>query len=242
MPTHMDVTTNAPARTRPAVAPRQALARLRAESGAVEVRPEPPESPAPAGPVEPDASTDTPAPTALSRTQIVDATEAVLDTHGYDGATIRRIARQLDCAVGSIYRYFRDKRELLSAVTQRRFEPVAELIEAGHPWRDTAAAYVRVALEQPQQYRLMFWLAGSTQRGPAEAPQVVRRLLAGWARQLGDPGDAARRWSQLHGGIMLGQSVDVILSDAPAAAAPMTPAVHPPTAVADRRRDDLTLL
>ena len=37
-------------------------------------------------------------PTHLSRLQILDATEVCLNTEGYDGTTIRRIAKQLNCA------------------------------------------------------------------------------------------------------------------------------------------------
>ena len=54
-------------------------------------------------------------PAVLSRGQILDATETCLAELGYDGTTIRAIAKRLDCAVGTIYRYFRDKRSLLTA-------------------------------------------------------------------------------------------------------------------------------
>ena len=60
-----------------------------------------------------DAPTDGRTPTHLSRDQILDATGRCLASRGYDATTIRTIAGVLDCAVGSIYRYFRDKRELL---------------------------------------------------------------------------------------------------------------------------------
>ncbi|MFA9476837.1 TetR/AcrR family transcriptional regulator [Phycisphaerales bacterium AB-hyl4] len=214
---------------------RDALARLRSSTEPVQI-----DAPRPAQPRTPP-----PAPTpTLSRKQILDATEAVLDEAGYDGATIRRIARQLDCAVGSIYRYFRDKRELLSAVTQRRFQPVLEKVEAGESWQTTASAYVRTALEQPQQYRLMFWLAGCDQRGPADAPEIVGQLLVGWADQLGDRREAERRWAPLHAGIMLGHTAADILHPAAHENGSPTPARAParPLAPIAIQRDDLTLL
>ena len=57
----------------------------------------------------------------LGRRRILDATQRCLCQEGYDATTIRRIASQLGCAIGSIYRYFADKHEL----------PFALLADAG---------------------------------------------------------------------------------------------------------------
>ena len=145
-------------------------------------------------------------PTQLSRQQILEATAACLLDLGYDGTTIRRIAKQLDCAVGSIYRYFDDKRALLAAVVQGRFEPIIDEIERGLPVRAVAASYIDVATEQPELYRLMFWLAcvGQTTHGNT-LPRVICRVIDGWAQQLDDPAAAAAFWNQLHGEIMQGR-------------------------------------
>ncbi|MCG8511412.1 MAG: TetR/AcrR family transcriptional regulator, partial [Rhodospirillales bacterium] len=154
----------------------------------------------------------TASPTQLSREQILDATEHCLNATGYDKTTIRAIAKQLDCAVGSIYRYFTGKRNLLDAVTQRRFEPVTEAVAAGAPMQRTLRAYAQTATEQPEQYRLMFWLASVGQRdGGAAVPAVTRQIIEGWSRQLGDPQLAQRMWAQLHGHLMLGVHIDQTL-------------------------------
>ena len=116
-------------------------------------------------PLAPAEAVDIPAPApavrtaTLDRKRILDATDTILVDEGYDATTIRRIARELDCAVGSIYRYFTDKRDLLNAVTQRRLEPVAMRVELGSPIEKTMQAYLDAAREQPEQYRLMYWLA-----------------------------------------------------------------------------------
>lgn len=145
-------------------------------------------------------------PPHLSKTQILDATEACLVGFGYDGTTIRRIAKKLDCAVGSIYRYFTDKRELLAAVTQRRFEPVETASEAGLAMDQVHRMYARIADEQPEQYRLMFWLAsvGKASAG-RHLPPVIERLLQIWGERLGDRRRAELQWAQLHGNLMLGR-------------------------------------
>lgn len=152
-------------------------------------------------------------PTCLDRSQILDATARVLREKGYDGTTIRTIAKQLDCAVGSIYRYFKDKRQLLDAVCQRRFDAVAEHAELRSSMTKTVLMYARVAAEQPEQYRLMFWLASIGKQQQSEAlPTIVRRIIAGWTESMHDQAKARRTWATLHGAINLGLSPEQIVT------------------------------
>lgn len=148
-----------------------------------------------------------PAPVQLSRAQILHATAICLADVGYDGTTIRRIAKQLNCAVGSIYRYFDDKRSLLDAVTQARFEPVAQVAEVSA--ERSAALYAHAAADEPQQYRLMFWLASVGKPGGVlvtpGVPAVVAKIIDAWTEKMGDRRKAERFWSHLHGRIMLGE-------------------------------------
>ena len=155
-------------------------------------------------------------PHADRRNEIMKVTARCLQDVGYDRTTIRKIASDLDCAIGSIYRYFKDKRELLYAVTQQVLEPVADVAETGRSFAVSARMYQERALGSPQAYRLMFWLASlepprdaSTPTTPL--PNVIRRIVAGWARTLGDPALAGECWSLLHGSIMLGQSHTAVI-------------------------------
>lgn len=172
--------------------------------------------PAPINPALAELADEAPqakTPTCLDRNQILDATARVLREKGYDGTTIRTIAKQLDCAVGSIYRYFKDKRQLLDAVCQRRFDAVAEHAELGSPLSKTALMYARVASEQPEQYRLMFWLASIGKQQQSEAlPSIIRRILAGWSETLGDQTAARKTWAALHGAVNLGLAPEQILT------------------------------
>jgi AcrR family transcriptional regulator len=162
-------------------------------------------------------------PTQLSREQILDATAACLAEQGYDATTIRTIARRLNCAVGSIYRYFADKRQLLAAVTQRAFLPVVEGARQGAAIRDTVQQYVYIAAADENAYRLMFFLAavapdgredsiiaGADRRG-GRMPAIVVRLIDQWARQLGDLAKARQLWSLVHGSVTIGQELTAIL-------------------------------
>ena len=162
----------------------------------------------------------------LSRAQILHATAICLAEEGYDGTTIRRIAKQLNCAVGSIYRYFKDKRSLLDAVTQARFDPVAKVAEVSA--ERSAALYAHAAADEPQQYRLMFWLAsvgkmngeaghpGAVPEAVPGVPVIVSQIIDSWAKHMGDRRKAERFWSHLHGRIMLGE-VGPGASDSPVA-------------------------
>ncbi len=143
----------------------------------------------------------------LSRDQILKATERCLMQVGYDGTTIRRLAAELGCAVGSVYRHFKDKRELLYAVTQRPFEQVVQLAQSGRSITQCEKTYTRLARRSPQMYRLMFWLASvnSTKGNEENLPQVVQRIVTVWETALGDRQAAAARWSAVHGRVMLWQ-------------------------------------
>lgn len=163
--------------------------------------------------------------TVLDRTRILRATAECLEASGYDGTTIRRIAQRLDCAVGSIYRHYRDKRELLAAVCEARFEPVFDALE-----RDgldaSVRAYLAVAAANPESYRLMFWLAALERQGKAVAlPDAVVRLIASWAAHLGGADAARAGWREVHGRAMLGETEGVTL--APAAPSGITAPAPP---------------
>lgn len=148
----------------------------------------------------------------LSRAQILDATESCLREFGYDATTIRRIAGRLGCAIGSIYRYFPNKRAILSAVIQRWFEPVELEVRKRAPvWR-TARMYGQIAAAEPEQYRLMFWLT-SVADARSALPLVVSKIIEGWAQQLGSPRTAQRLWAQLHGCVMLSVPMDQLIEE-----------------------------
>ncbi|SUD49066.1 transcriptional regulator BetI [Nocardia otitidiscaviarum] len=62
--------------------------------------------------------------------RIVDAGEAVLVRHGYDGASTNRIAATAGISPGSLYQYFPDKDAIVSAVIERYTAAVADRVRA----------------------------------------------------------------------------------------------------------------
>jgi len=71
--------------------------------------------------------------------RILDAASAEVVERGYDAASTSGIARRAEIAVGSVYRYFPDKRTLMQAVerrNQRRYaDTVRQRLEPVQDWR-----------------------------------------------------------------------------------------------------------
>jgi len=144
----------------------------------------------------------------LSRDQILDAAAACLADGGYESLTIRNLARRLDCAVGSIYRYFADKHELLTECGVRLMQPVLDELDTPRPsYGESVARYVAAAKSDPQLYQLMFWLPRRI--GDNRLPEVIDRILARWAELIGDRAEARRRFAALHGRITLGDPAGI---------------------------------
>lgn len=95
--------------------------------------------------------------------EIIDVAAAIVVQEGVDGLTMPGLARELDAAVGSLYRYFDGKQALLAALQQRAVaafdeqlgaamqaaaDPIDELAAAWRAWRT-------FAVEQPELHQLI---------------------------------------------------------------------------------------
>jgi len=139
---------------------------------------------------------------------------------GYEGVTMRALARRLGCSPMTPYRYFENKAEIFETVRSaaaQRFGAAIERAVADHPdhvprLRAMCHAYVGFALEEPHAYRIMFELDAKPR--PA---QQTREDLRGWLAMNeavaeaiaagvldGDPGVVAHLlWSGVHGLVAL---------------------------------------
>ncbi len=143
------------------------------------------------------------APGFLSREHVLEATLTCCASHGARGLTIRVLAEELGCAVGSIYRYFRDKDELVAAAAVQMLRPTVD--EA------TFEASVRLYVEAAQANVDLYRTAMSTEPLPQ-----VNDVIAHWSAQLGDEQLAKQRWALVHGLIVLNESPDRIVEIASA--------------------------
>ena len=64
------------------------------------------------------------------RQEILDAARKVLANRGLDGVTVEQVAREADFAIGSIYRYFSSKEQLIEELFSDLAEPLFEELDA----------------------------------------------------------------------------------------------------------------
>ncbi len=98
------------------------------------------------------------------RRRILDAAKLLFVKEGYDNVSMRRIGAAIEYSPAAIYRYFNNKREILSVLRNEGFrqfiagqkermrtysDPVQRLREGGR-------GYIRFAMEEPDYYHLMF--------------------------------------------------------------------------------------
>ena len=181
---------------------------------------------------------------------------------GPEGFHMRELASQLRVSAMMPYRYFKDRDEILSVVRARAFRRFADQLEIAHategaPVAKSAAvgrAYVKFALEEQTNYRLMFDISQPPEKTLPELEIQERRaraLMSAHVHMLvqvgtfeGDPDLIARvLWAALHGVIALhlsgkleGAAFDRVLSETMRVIAnayrpvPLMPEIEIPTA------------
>lgn len=84
------------------------------------------------------------------REEILDAALRVLSSRGMDGLTIEAVAREAEFAVGSIYRHFASKEEMVESLfvhlTQPLFTEIEALAAESGPFEKRLEAWVAAAL------------------------------------------------------------------------------------------------
>src|ERR687896_123729 len=78
----------------------------------------------------------------LSEERIVEAALALVEREGWDGLSMRRLAQELDVWPMAVYRYFRDKDELLDAMLGAAADGVT-IPPARGPWRKQMSDLLR---------------------------------------------------------------------------------------------------
>jgi TetR/AcrR family transcriptional regulator, tetracycline repressor protein len=86
----------------------------------------------------------------LSRERIVDASFGLLESEGWEALSMRRLAQELDVWPMAVYRYFRDKDELVEALVEHAALAI-ELPDDRGDWRERLRgilAAVRLTLDR----------------------------------------------------------------------------------------------
>jgi AcrR family transcriptional regulator len=107
------------------------------------------------------------------RRDILEAASQLFVEEGYQRVTMRRIAARIEYSPTTIYLYFKDKNELLSAVCEETFSQLAGKLEhlqktSGTPLgylREGLRTYVDFGLAHPNQYIVTFMSPGQGSDG-----------------------------------------------------------------------------
>ena len=156
------------------------------------------------------------------RAQLVSAAERLFAVYGYEGVTLRGIAKSLGRSHTAAYRYFGGKSEIFAAAriaaydrfAERQEQVAREVDEPRERLACLGAAYVQFAIDEPDAYRLMFELkpppeVGSDAMSRAEErtwlplrDSIVAAVDAGLLAH--DPEQLAHLfWAALHGIVSL---------------------------------------
>jgi AcrR family transcriptional regulator len=166
------------------------------------------------------------------RERAVEVAERLFAANGYEGVTFRALAQGLGCSAMTPYRYFSGKEEIFACVRAAAHDRFAEALEAtenrlGSAGEDRLTrighAYVRFALNSPDDYQLMFALR---QADPDSYPALRAAEQRSWEPLLsavaaaveagelaGDVEEIAHIcWASIHGLVSLHLSGKLVLS------------------------------
>ena len=156
------------------------------------------------------------------RQNIVHAAAALLQEHGPEAVTVRRVAERMECSTKIIYNLFGKKEGLAKhlylegcSLMAKRFEAMPRQASFEQYFRDLAYVYWDFGISQSSFYQLMFGGSfsefkpdGETLQGTATALKQVSALVEVAIEQgmiqVQDPLLAVRMiWAPLHGVIHL---------------------------------------
>jgi AcrR family transcriptional regulator len=156
------------------------------------------------------------------RARICDAAARLYVKKGEDAITMRELAKALDCSPMGLYRYFKDRDEIIAGVRTDAFNRFADALEAAFakgtdPFsraREVGRAYLAFALDNPNLYRLMFDLSPASEKrhvaliaASARAGRTVTRHVKDLIAAGIVKGDAEKighaLWAASHGVIVL---------------------------------------
>ena len=116
------------------------------------------------------------------RGEILDATGRIFVEHGYEGATIRKIADEVGLSSTALYMHFPDKRAILAEICREAFETLLEqsrrIAQSEASPEDKlyamVAGYARFALKHPNAYSLIYMTRPSeAKEGAEDAAQAM---------------------------------------------------------------------
>lgn len=101
---------------------------------------------------------------ARTRRLILDTAEELMVTRGYADLSLREVAERIGYSPAALYRYFEDKDQIVSLLTEEGFDRFTEVLRTAYASTDDPLdrldamfeAYLGFARAHPVHYRLMF--------------------------------------------------------------------------------------
>ena len=161
---------------------------------------------------------------AVTTAELLTAAQRLLEAGGVDAMSFRAIASLVGCSHSKLYSYFDSKADLIDALRVRSYEVLFDSLSAAAARHDDpidslraiADAYVRLGLERPQLYGMLYSNEGRmSETAPplldakVRAIGICRDLIASAADAgaldlVGDPLTAAHLfWAGAHGIVQL---------------------------------------
>ncbi len=115
------------------------------------------------------------------RSELVAAAHALVKEEGYEGLTIRKLAKRVGYAPMSVYSYFADKQDILFALAQDVFEQLARRAEHNQPadpleaLRHGMREFAAFGLENPNEYRTIFMTPKPHPPDPEAAAEMEKK-------------------------------------------------------------------
>jgi AcrR family transcriptional regulator len=123
------------------------------------------------------------------RREILDGARRCFARYGYEGATVRRLEREIGLSRGAIFNYFPDKWELFFALALEEYERSPDSWANGG-FEELARSLVE---EDPSWISVHFEFARRLRTQPALRSEVLRRLSPGRDRVLASVEEAQRK-------------------------------------------------
>ena len=113
-----------------------------------------------------------------NRQAILDAARSIIMEHGVDGLSMRTLADQVDYSPSALYKYFKDKDEILDELTNEAWQLSAEYNQRHMPTSEEPVTMLmqagvnmyEFAKEYPAQYQLMM---SSTRTSPKSLEEFM---------------------------------------------------------------------
>jgi AcrR family transcriptional regulator len=96
------------------------------------------------------------------RAETLSAARELIQEVGYEGLSLRKLAKRMECSPMALYSYFADKQALLIALALEGFEKLAKRFDSTvsrnplNALRKILLDYIAYAEENPFEYRILF--------------------------------------------------------------------------------------